>query len=159
PDTYQGSEGHITAMLAGINKKVAFLAAIYVLFLVFLNFKTYFVPVLEVLSIATMFFGNMVALVQKNVKRMFAYSSISQAGYITIGLATASRYGISASIYQIFGHMFMIIAVFGMIEWFEKEGLYTIGDYRGLIGRSRMPAVALTIIILSLIGIPPFIGF
>lgn len=159
PDVYEGAPANITAMLAGVNKKVAFVALFEVLFVVLLPLSAVFSLVFQVLAIVTMFFGNIVALVQTNVKRLFAYSAISQAGYIAIGFSAASLYGIEASIYQIFAHAFMIIGTFAIILWLESKNIRTIDDYAGLGSRNRIAAFSLTIFMLSMIGIPPLMGF
>lgn len=158
-DVYQGAPSHVSAMLAGINKKVAFVALMYVSFIVFIEYTHVLSPLFSILAIATMLFGNIVAMAQNNVKRLFAYSSIAQAGYIMIGLATASAYGIEASIFQIFVHAFMIIGAFAIVLWLESHNITSISDYTGLNSRNKFAALALSIIALSLIGIPPLAGF
>ncbi|MFI5412322.1 MAG: proton-conducting transporter membrane subunit, partial [Candidatus Micrarchaeales archaeon] len=159
PDVYSGSPANITALLAGINKKVAFVALFEILFLSLFQFIGIFSLVFQVLAIFTMFFGNIVALVQNNVKRLFAYSAISQAGYIALGFAAGTAYGISASIFQIVAHTFMIIGTFAIILWLESKNINTIQDYNGLGSRNKFMAFSLTIFMLSMIGIPPLIGF
>ncbi|HUY70574.1 MAG TPA: NADH-quinone oxidoreductase subunit N [Candidatus Baltobacteraceae bacterium] len=159
PDVYEGAPSNVTALLAGINKKIAFVALIEILFVIFINYTAEFSPMLVLLSILTMFFGNLVALSQSNVKRMFAYSSISQAGYILIGLAAATTFGVEASIFQIVAHALMIIGVFAVIGWMESLNIKTVSDYTGLAGRNRFAAAALTIFMVSLAGIPPLMGF
>ncbi len=159
PDVYQGSPGNVTAMLAGINKKVAFAAFMLIFFLVFAAYRSMFSAIFLVLSIATMLFGNLIALVQEDVKRLFAYSSIAQAGYIMIGMAAATQFGVEASLFQIFAHSFMIIGAFSIILWLESLNLRTINDYTGLGGRNRYAAATLTILMLSMAGIPPLLGF
>lgn len=159
PDVYQGSQGHITALLSGINKKVAFVAIIYILFIVFFSYRSEFSGILSIIAVLTMFFGNLVAMVQKNIKRMLAYSSISQAGYILIGLAAISSYGLQASIYQIFAHMFMTIGAFSIVMWMESKKIFDRGDYKGMIHRNGFVAISFTILMLSMAGIPPLMGF
>ncbi len=159
PDVYQGSPSSISALIAGINKKVAFVALIEILFVVFAAYLSTISLVLSALAIMTMFFGNLGALMQTNVKRMFAYSSISQAGYITVGLAAATSYGIESSIFQIFAHSLMIIGAFAIVGFFEVYGLKSISDYAGLYKRNWFATLALTIIMLSMAGIPPLLGF
>ncbi|MGC8649035.1 MAG: NADH-quinone oxidoreductase subunit N [Candidatus Micrarchaeia archaeon] len=159
PDVYQGAQTYITAMLAGINKKIAFIAIIYILFILLLPLAKIYSIIIAVLAVLTMFFGNLIALVQKNVKRMLAYSSISQAGYIAVGIAAATSYGISASIFQIFAHSFMIIGAFSIVLWLESKNINTIEEYEGLAGRNKYAALSLTIFMLSMIGVPPLIGF
>lgn len=159
PDVYQGSPGSTTAMLAGLNKKVSFAALILISFLVFTAYKSVFSVLFLLLSVATMFFGNILALVQSDVKRLFAYSSISQAGYIMIGLSAATSFGIEASLFQIFAHSFMVIGAFAIVLWLESLNVKTINDYTGLNGRNSFAAFALTILMLSMAGIPPLLGF
>jgi NADH-quinone oxidoreductase subunit N len=159
PDVYQGSPSNITAMLAGINKKISFAALMLIIFFVFAAYRSIFSLLFLMLSVATMFFGNIVALVQTDVKRLFAYSSIAQAGYIMIGLAVATQFGIEASVLQIFAHSFMIIGAFAIVLWLESLNIKTISDYTGLSGRNRFAALFLTILMLSMAGIPPLLGF
>ena len=159
PDVYEGAPGNVTALLAGINKKVAFVALMEVLFTVFIISRPTFSAMLQVLAIATMFFGNLAAMVQRSVKRLFAYSSISQAGYITVGIAVATQYGIESSIFQIIAHMLMIIGAFAIVLWLEERNIKSIDDYRGLAYRNGFAGIALTIMMLSMAGVPPLIGF
>ena len=159
PDVYEGAPANITAMLAGVNKKVAFVALFEVLFIVLLPLSVEFSLLFQILAVVTMFFGNIVALVQTNVKRLFAYSAISQAGYIALGISAASLYGVEASIYQIFAHTFMIIGTFAIVLWLEGKNIKTIDDYAGLGSRNKLAAFSLTIFMLSMIGIPPLMGF
>ena len=158
PDVYQGSAAYVTAMLGGVNKKVGLMALMQVLILIFLMDRTAFVMV-AALSVITMFYGNMVALVQTNFKRMLAYSSISQAGYILIGIAVATQAGIGASIFQIFAHMFIFIGAMSMVAWLESRDRNEINDLIGLYKENRFCAIALTIFLLSLVGLPFTTGF
>ncbi len=159
PDVYEGAPSYVTSLLAGINKKVAFVALIEVLFFVFLAYRSTFSMILTVLAILTMFFGNLIALAQKNVKRLLAYSSISQAGYILVGLASATQYGLEASIFYIIAHAFMIIGAFAIVGWLESKNIKTIEEYNALNSRNRFAAASLAILMLSMAGIPPLIGF
>ena len=159
PDVYEGAPSYITSMLAGINKKVAFMALIEVFFIIFIAYKPTISLIFTILAILTMFFGNLLALVQKNVKRLFAYSSISQAGYIMVGIASVTQYGLEASIFYIVAHAFMIIGAFAIIGWLESKNIKTIEDYAGLGSMNSFAAASLTILMLSMAGIPPLIGF
>lgn len=159
PDVYQGAPTYVTSMLAGFNKKVAFVALIEVFFFVFMVYKSTFSLIFVILAIITMFFGNLIALVQDNVKRMLAYSSISQAGYILVGIAAATQFGIEASIFYIIAHAFMIIGAFAIVMWLEMKNLNTIEDYTALNTRNSFAAIALTLFMLSMAGIPPLMGF
>ncbi|MCL5412326.1 MAG: NADH-quinone oxidoreductase subunit N [Candidatus Marsarchaeota archaeon] len=159
PDVYEGAPGSVTALLAGINKKVAFVALMEVLFIVFANYATQFALMLAFIAILTMFYGNLLAMVQTNVKRLFAYSSISQAGYILIGMAAATQLGIEASLFQITAHVFMIIGAFAIVLWLETQNIKSLDDYGSLASRNGFAAAALTILMLSMAGIPPLLGF
>ncbi|MCL4373513.1 MAG: NADH-quinone oxidoreductase subunit N [Candidatus Marsarchaeota archaeon] len=159
PDVYEGASANVTATIAGIGKKLSFVALIEVLFVFFASSGSIYSPLLALLSVLTMFYGNFAAMVQKRVRRLFAYSSISQAGYIMIGVAVATQYGVEASIVQIIAHAFMIIGAFALIMWLETINIRSIDDYSGLASRSRFAAVSLTIIMLSMAGIPPLLGF
>jgi NADH-quinone oxidoreductase subunit N len=159
PDVYQGAPAFVTAALAGINKKIAFLALIEILFFVFAVYVPSYYKVIEILAIVTMFFGNILALKQPNLKRMFAYSSISQAGYILIGIAAASTAGLTASLFYIFAHSFMIIGAFAIVGFLESHGINSVEDCNSLYSRNAFIAVSLTIIMLSMAGIPGLVGF
>jgi NADH-quinone oxidoreductase subunit N len=159
PDVYQGAPGFVTAALAGINKKIAFLALIEVLFFVFAGYSAAFAPALEVLAMLTMFFGNILALKQNSLKRMFAYSSISQAGYIMIGLSAATPMGLTASLFYIFAHSFMIIGAFAVITFLDDNGIGTVDECNSLYSRNAFIAISFTVIMLSMAGIPGTVGF
>jgi NADH-quinone oxidoreductase subunit N len=159
PDVYEGSPTYITAMLAGINKKAAFAGLIEIFFIILMPYAPAFSSVFAVLAIFTMFFGNILALVQTSVKRIFAYSSISQAGYILVGIAAATEFGLQASIFYIVAHSFMIIGAFAVVLWLESKSIRTLDEYNGLSSRSKFAAVSLTILMLSMAGIPPLMGF
>ncbi|MHB1830639.1 MAG: NADH-quinone oxidoreductase subunit N [Candidatus Micrarchaeaceae archaeon] len=158
PDVYSGSSAYVTAMLGGMNKKVGFAALIQILILVFIADKQLFI-IVAILSVLTMTYGNIVALMQKNLKRMLAYSSISQAGYILIGIAAATPQGISASLFQIFSHMFLFIGLMAIVALLEKRNRTGIDDLIGLRSENSYLAIALAIFMLSLLGLPFTTGF
>lgn len=158
PDIYQGSSAYATSMLGGLNKKMGFAALIQIAILIFISVPITF-TVLAALSVLTMFYGNLVALAQTNLKRMLAYSSISQAGYIMIGIATATGSGISASLVQIFAHMLMFIGVLAIVAWLEKLGRSEIDDLIGLNRENKLASISMTVLMLSMIGMPFTLGF
>ncbi|HIH50610.1 TPA: hypothetical protein HA291_04115 [Candidatus Micrarchaeota archaeon] len=159
PDVYEGAPTYITALLAGVNKKLAFVALIEVFFVVLFAYSSTFSGIFALLAILTMFFGNLLALVQKSVKRMFAYSSISQAGYILIGISTATQAGLGATLFYIVAHTFMIIGAFAIVLWLESSNIRNIDEYSGLGSRNGFIAASLAVLMLSMAGIPPLIGF
>ncbi len=158
PDIYTGSSAYVTAMLGGVNKKVGFAALLQVILLVFITNKELFI-FLAILYTLTMFYGNIVALLQNNTKRMLAYSSISQAGYILIGVAVANQAGITAAIFQIFSHMFIFIGMLGILAFLESKNRKEVNDIIGLSGENSLAAFALSLFMLSLIGLPLTTGF
>jgi F420H2 dehydrogenase subunit N len=162
PDTYSGSPTTVAALLAAGTKKAGFAAAIRVIIigLVALNVQWSFV--LAIIAIFTMTVGNLGALTQKSVPRMLAYSSISQAGYMLIGLAVAlySSQGIAASLFHIMNHAVMISAAFiAAAAVIVVLSGYGIEKYKGLGYRMPITAIVMTISLLALAGIPPLNGF
>ncbi len=158
PDVYEGSPSYVTALMGSMNKKAGFVALIQIVILMFTAFHSAF-EIIAIVAVFTMFYGNIGALVQKNLKRIMAYSSISQAGYILIGVATATTYGISGSLFQIFAHMFIFIGIMAIIIVLELKNKKTIDDIVGLYKESPFLAVALSIFMLSLVGLPLTTGF
>ena len=162
PDTYSGSPTTVAALLAAGTKKAGFAAAIRVIIigLVALNVQWSFV--LAIIAIFTMTVGNLGALTQKSVPRMLAYSSISQAGYMLIGLAVAlySAQGIEASLFHIMNHAVMISAAFiAAAAVIVVLSGYGIEKYKGLGYRMPITAIVMTVSLLALAGIPPLNGF
>ncbi len=158
PDVYEGSPAYVTAMLGGLNKKVAFAALIQILILCFIGYRSAF-EVIAILSVVTMFYGNIVAMMQKNLKRMLAYSSISQAGYILIGLATSTQAGLAASLFQIFSHMFAFIGILGVVAWLEGRNKNRIDDLVGLNQENEFIALSMSLFMLAFVGLPLTTGF
>jgi len=156
PDVYQGAPAFITSMLGGLNKKVGLIALIYISILMFPFISQ---NLLLMFAVLTMFYGNLAALVQKNVKRILAYSSISQVGYILIGIASMSKYGVAASTFQIFAHVFAFIGVFAVVTFLERKGRKEVIDYIGLNKENRLASFALSLMLLSMIGMPFTAGF
>lgn len=158
PDIYQGSSSYATGMLGSVNKSIAFAALIQVIIFLFIGMQAAF-GLAALLAALTMFYGNLVALVQTDLKRLFAYSSIAQAGYILIGIATATSSGIAASLVQIFAHAFLFIGVLAILAWLEKNGRKEVDSLIGLSGENKLAAFAFTIFVLSMIGLPLTTGF
>lgn len=158
PDVYEGSPTHVTAMLGGVNGTAALAALIQVAILLFISFNVAFTA-LAALAVVTMLFGSMAALVQRNFKRMLAYASISQAGYVLIGMAAQSAAGIAGSLVQIFAQAFLFIGALAIVAWLENSGRSGTDDLIGLYKENRFAAIALTIFLLSMAGLPFTTGF
>ena len=156
PDVYQDAPSFMTSMLGGFNKKVGLIALIYISILMFPFISQ---NLLLVFAVLTMFYGNLAALVQKNVKRILAYSSISQVGYILIGIASMSKYGVAASAFQIFAHVFEFIGAFAVVAFLERKERKEIIEYIGLNKENKLASFALSLMLLSMIGMPFTAGF
>jgi NADH-quinone oxidoreductase subunit N len=165
PDAYEGAPTPITAFLSVGPKAAGLAVLIRVLTVALPTYDVNWTGILILVSILTMSLGNLVALWQKNMKRMLAYSSIAQAGYMLIGLAAwtagSPRWnGVEAILLYIFAYLFTNLGVFAVVIALEnKLGTAEIADYAGLIRRSPFLAIALLIFFLSLVGIPPTGGF
>ena len=161
PDAYEGAPTVVTAFMSAAVKAAAFAALIRVLLPTLGGLQPVLWKVLWVLSVLTMTVGNLSALLQDNVKRMLAYSSIAHAGYILVGLVSGDVLGGQASLFYLLVYAFMNIGAFGVVMLIarkEDEGY----DIKHLAGIGfQYPALAglLTLFLVSLGGIPPTAGF
>jgi len=160
PDVYEGAPTPISGFLAAASKKMGF-AAFFKVFLVGLIFSiTQWEEAAAALAILTMTVGNVIAVSQTNIKRMLAYSSIAQAGYILIVLPVGTQYAVAGGLFHILTHAFMksgafmVVAAMGAVAVGEK-----LDDFKGLAKRAPFLALAMTLFLLSLAGIPPLAGF
>ena len=159
-DTYQGAPTGITAYLSVISKGAAVFAFMCILYKAFANEPDVWQNILWWLIVITITIGNLFAIRQKNLKRFLAFSSISQAGYIMLGVFASSQTGMSSTIYYILIYMFTNLAAFGIISAIEnKTGKVGMDDYNGLYSTNPKLAFAMTLAMFSLGGIPPFAGF
>ena len=162
PDAYEGAPTTIGALLAAGTKKAGFAAAIRVIVLATFALHLDWATALAVIAVFTMTLGNLGALVQKSVPRILAYSSIAQAGYIMIGLALApySDQALGGSLFHILNHAVMKSAAFIAAAAVSITlASYSIEKYRGLAKRMPITAIALSISLLALAGVPPLNGF
>jgi NADH-quinone oxidoreductase subunit N len=162
PDVYQGSPTTVAALFSTGGKAAAFSAIIATLFALFNGpAGNLFTPYLAVISVLSMFYGSIVAIAQDNIKRMLAYSSISHAGYLAIGLAAGNHDSIAGVIFYLAAYTFMNLGAFGLIGLIESkdEKYLDIKSYSGLGNRKPFLALLLSILMFSLAGIPPFAGF
>ncbi|MDW0228575.1 MAG: NADH-quinone oxidoreductase subunit N [Nitrososphaeraceae archaeon] len=162
PDAYEGAPTTIGALLAAGTKKAGFAAAIRVIVLATFALHLDWATALAVIAVFTMTLGNLGALVQKSVPRILAYSSIAQAGYIMIGLALApySDQALPGSLFHILNHAIMKSAAFIAAAAVSITlASYSIEKYRGLAKRMPITAIALSISLLALAGVPPLNGF
>lgn len=158
PDVYQSANNQITALIATSSKVVA--VAILLRFLPMAEGGAKLVWLLAGLSIASMTLGNLAAIWQKDIKRLLAYSTIAQAGYILIGFLALNQAGYRAVFYYAATYLFANLAAFHVIVKLSKEGKNChIADFIGLSHRSPLLALTLLLSFLSLAGIPPLVGF
>ncbi len=171
PDVYQGAPTPVTAFLSVAPKAAGFATLIRFFFTGLSDTASTDSPwnpfesmdwtqILIIMSIITMTLGNLAALRQDNMKRLLAYSSIAHAGYILMGVVVLSSDGIQAVLIYLVTYLFMNLGAFLIvIEIHNRTGSFDVNDYRGLYRRSPFLTIAMTVFLLSLMGIPPFAGF
>ncbi|HET9008679.1 MAG TPA: NADH-quinone oxidoreductase subunit N [Nitrosarchaeum sp.] len=162
PDTYEGAPPTITTLLAAGTKKAGFAATIRIVVLGMVVLNLDWTLALGVIAVMTMTIGNIAAIMQKNLARMLAYSSIAHAGYILIGLAVApySPLGLQGSLYQILNHAVMKGAAFIAIAGIVTTLAVThIDKLKGLGRRMPITSLGLVISLFALAGVPPLAGF
>lgn len=160
PDVYEGAPSPVAGFLSTASKAAGFSVLIRLMVSAFPASAPIWSLIIAVLSVASMTFGNLQALNQKNIKRMLAYSSIAQAGYVLIGVAVVSSLGVSGVVFYLIAYLVTNLAAFGVVSIIGKTlGSDEIKDYGGLSRRSPALALALLAALLSLGGIPPFAGF
>ena len=173
PDTYEGAPTPVTGFLSTLSKAAGFALLVRMLMVALPTLAATWLTVLAGVSMITMTLGNLVALRQTNIKRLLAYSSIAQAGYILMGLVCVPQQnfrivplqgmtfnGINGILLYLFGYIFTNLGVFAVVLAIEnKTKKVEIKDYAGLLQRSPWLAALLLIFLLSLTGIPPTLGF
>ncbi|MFL5665121.1 MAG: NADH-quinone oxidoreductase subunit N, partial [Ktedonobacteraceae bacterium] len=161
PDVYDGAPAPVTAFMSVGTKAAAMIAFARVFDVVFLNTKVDWVPVVWAITILTIVGGNILALVQTNVKRMLAYSSIAHAGYLLIGVVVGGTVGLSAILFYLLCYTFMNLGAFGVVSILEQtdNSGSSYKDIRGLWYRQPVVAGLLAFFMLALAGFPPMAGF
>ena len=159
PDVYQGASNETTAFIASVPKLGAVALLIRIATLASPSAET-LVNLLMILAVCSMFYGNLIALVQKDIKRMLAFSGIAHAGYVILGIITLKDTGFATAIYYITGYMLMNLACFLVICNVSPRGEnLAISDLTGLYKRAPLMAFTLAVGMFALAGIPPFVGF
>jgi len=169
PDVYEGAPTPVTALLSSGPKAAAFALLLRILFVAFDTSGSTWLWVIWISAALTMFVGNLAAVVQTNVKRMLAYSSIAHAGYILVAFAAASGasgdpesgYGIAAVLFYLAGYALMKLGAFILVAHLGGAGerRLEINDYAGLGTQQPVVAGFLTLYLLSLLGLPVTVGF
>lgn len=164
PDVYQGAPTNVAAFMASVSK----IAALGTLWRVLDDSRAmagFYLPVLFWIAILTMTVGNLAALVQKDLKRILGYSSISHAGYVLVGIAAnlkdPAHTTVATTVYYLLAYSLMTIGSFAIISLAANKGREStrVEDLHGLSRRSPMAAAALIVFMISLIGMPPTAGF
>jgi NADH-quinone oxidoreductase subunit N len=165
PDVYEGAPTPVTAFMATGVKAAAFIGFAKLFLMAAGGDWSHWGHIMIILAILTMVVGNVLALPQRNLKRMLAYSSIAHAGYLTLGIIAAAksgdRLGVSAVLFYLAAYALMNLGAFGVLIWIRARRKY---DYslEGLAGLGRTmpwPAILLALFMVSLTGIPPTVGF
>jgi NADH-quinone oxidoreductase subunit N len=167
PDTYEGSPVPVAAFLSVASKTAGFVALLSIMFIAFGELADLWRPFLAIIAALTMTFGNLVALRQRHIIRLLAYSSIGQAGYIlvplgviTVGNETVNQEALVAAIVYLLIYAFMETGAFAAaVAHGRRGGGYFVEDYAGLFKTSPGLAVAMTVFLFSLAGVPPFAGW
>ncbi len=174
PDVFEGASAEVAGFLSVASKAAALaLLARFALVLSGLDpnadnlpgahweeMRRYLIPTLAVFAIVTATFGNMAAYLQTNLKRLLAYSTIAHAGYMLMGLATVNREGTKAVLFYLVAYFLMNLGAFAIVAFLRNQtGSEDLGAFRGLVRRSPFMVVALSVCLLSLLGVPPLVGF
>ena len=168
PDVYEGAPIPVTAFLSVASKAAGFALLIRFFYVAVphgaetgaLTPGSEWLLLLMVLSVASMIYGNVVALWQKNVKRLLAYSSIAHGGYILLGIIVMDELGTQATLFYMLSYLFMNFGAFLVaVIIANKTGSENIEDYRGLGRRMPLAGAAMTVFLISLVGLPPTVGF
>ncbi len=161
PDVYEGSPTSVTLFFAIVPKVAALTVFIRFLYVPFLNMIEQWQPIIIFISIASMIFGAIAAIGQKNLKRLVAYSSIGHIGYALAGLSVGTNEGIQSSLVYISIYLVMNLGLFSCLFMLKRDDQYfeNIDDLSGLSKNHPVIALSLLIILFSLAGIPPLAGF
>lgn len=165
PDAYQGAPTPVSAYMSVVPKVAGFAAMARVLVQGLNPLSEQWLMLITVLAFITMVYGNVVAIAQRDVKRMLGYSSIGHTGYMLAGLAAFTSLepgdrSVGSLLFYLFAYAFMNIGAFGVVAWLQERGQgVDLEDFQGLAARSPLAAIAMTIFMLSLMGMPPLIGF
>jgi NAD(P)H-quinone oxidoreductase subunit 2 len=160
PDVYEGSPTPVVAFLSVGSKAAGFALAIRLLVTAFPQVIEEWHFVFTALAVLSMVLGNIVALAQTSMKRMLAYSSIAQAGFVMIGMVIGTETGYASMVFYLFVYLFMNLGAFACVILFAlRTGTDRISDYAGLYQKDPFLTLALSICLLSLGGIPPLAGF
>ena len=161
PDVYQGSPSGMVGVMASMAKLGGFAALLRVFVSTLPTLASSWQPVIYILAILSLVLGAVVALVQRDIKRMLAYSSINHAGFVLLGLQAATDRGVAASLYYLFGYSFLVLGSFAVVSIVAAKGdaSLEIESFRGLGRRSPLIATTFAVLLLAQAGAPFTTGF
>jgi NADH-quinone oxidoreductase subunit N len=161
PDVYEGSPTPVTGFMAATAKAAGFAALIRILISGFPSLAVDWRPIIWALAVLTLLVGSILAIIQTNVKRMLAYSSISHAGFVLVGLEAANTTGVAGALFYLLAYMFMVIGAFAVVSIVGGKGeAHTdLESFRGLSSRRAGLALLFTIFLLAQAGVPFTSGF
>jgi NADH-quinone oxidoreductase subunit N len=161
PDVYHGAPTPVTLFIGSVPKLAYFALAIRMLAEGLGAMVDSWSGMIIIISVLSMAVGNIVAIAQTNLKRMLAYSTISNVGFILLGILSGTARGYQASMFYTFAYIIMAIGSFGMILLLSRSGFEAdrLEDFRGLNKRSPWFALMMMVLMFSTVGVPPFVGF
>ncbi len=161
PDVYHGAPTSVTLLIGTAPKLAAFAFTLRLLAVALDGLEFDWQGMLLVLSLSSMILGNLVAIAQTNIKRMLAYSTIANMGFMLLGFLAANLAGYSAAMFYVIVYVLTTLASFGMVMLLSREGFEAdrIEDFRGLNQRSPWWAFIMLLVMFSLAGVPPTLGF
>ncbi len=161
PDVYEGSPTSVTMFISTVPKIAAVAMLVRILVDGLGSMHAYWSDLFMIIALLSIALGSVVALMQTNIKRMFAYSTISHVGFVMLGFVTGVVTGYGAATFYILAYVLMSLAAFGVIILLNKKGFEAdqISDYKGLSKHSPWFALMMLVVMLSMAGVPPFIGF
>jgi NADH-quinone oxidoreductase subunit N len=161
PDVYEGAPTSVTLFIGTAPKIAYFALALRLLAQGLVGTTAEWTQMLAVLAVLTLVVGNVVALVQTNLKRLLAYSTISNVGFIVLGFVAGTPDGYSAALYYTLAYVLVALGAFGVILLASAKGFEAdrLDDYKGLYRRDPLLAAAMMVMMFSFAGVPPFIGF
>jgi NADH-quinone oxidoreductase subunit N len=161
PDVYQGAPSPIAAFLASVAKAAGFAGLLRVFFATFETYRLDWQPIVWVLAVLTLLVGAFLAIVQTDVKRMLAYSSVNHAGFVLIGLQAATTRGAEGSLFYLLAYTFMVVGSFGVVTVVSRRGDadHSLESYKGLAARRPGLALAFAVFLLAQAGVPLTSGF
>ena len=159
PDVYQGAPSPVTGYMASVAKAAGFAALLRVFFSGFTAFEVEWTPIVTGLAVVTLVVGSIMAILQDDVKRMLAFSSISHAGFVLVAVQASSDQGTAAALFYLFTYTLMVIGSFGIVGLMGWDEGHALGRYSGLAKSRPTLAFAFTVLLLAQAGVPLTSGF